>query len=406
MPVSVGAGGPAPVTTPAPSSSTPPAAPSPQPRQPPSGPVTTWSGQSSFTPSPTGVTGSASGQVRRQQSLGSASGGSLPPQSNVGGPQIAQAQGPSFQAGGALFERQGSHRIGPNTTISGNFEAGSARASGQANATLTAQGLNVNANLNVAANIAAGGAQLEHRIPFTFNGQQYEARVTLSADGAVGINGNLSFNLNLGANGANVSFDANGFAGAQANLGARLQLFRNGEEVASVHAGATGTAGVEGSAQLQAGFHNGQLAFNARASAAFGLGGGAQIRGTVNTAQAANVLRDGANWALNEGATQAAQLGQNVVHTLQAGATAFQNQAQSLLQQAGQTAQTVIDHRQQIQNGIASTVPGGQQAVNLADNAATLVQQAHQQAHPIVQVVTQPAATVAGWYNWLRGRRN
>src|SRR6185436_12844443 len=182
----------------------------------------------------------------------------------------------------------------------------------------------------------------------------------------------------------------NGFAGVQANLGAQLQLFRNGQEVASVTAGATGTAGVEGSAQFQAGFHNGQLAFNARASAAFGLGGGASIRGSVNTAQAANVLRDGANWALNEGAQQAAQLGQNVAQTLQAGATAFQNQAQSLLQQAGQTAQTVIDHRQQIQNVVAGTVPGGQQAVQLADNAAALahqVQQQAQQVHPVLGAI-------------------
>lgn len=410
MPSPVQAGGAAPVAPRPPAVNGPTAPPQSQPPpSPPSGGAAgAWQGQSSFTPSvsPGQVGGTATASAQRTTPLGSAQAGTLPQQQNVGGTPLAQGSLGSFQAGGALASASGSRQIGPNTTISGNIEAGSARASGQANASLTNQGLNVHAQLDVQANIAAGGGQLEHRIPFTFNGQNYEARVTLSANGAIGANGSLSFDLNLGTNGPNVSFNANGFAGAQANIGAQLQLFRNGEEVATVNAGATGTAGVQGQAQLQAGFHNGRLSFNASASAALGLGGGVQLSGSVNTNQAAAALGDAAQWALTEGAQQAAQLGQQTVQHLQQAATAFQQQAASLVQQAGQTAQAVVDNRHTIQNAAATAIPGAPLALQGGDILANTAQNLHQQVQqtsPLLGVITAPAAGAASLYNWLRG---
>jgi hypothetical protein len=206
---------------------------------------------------------------------------------------------------GSAYETSGSTTVG-GAQLDGYVQGGSFQFNGTGNASVGADGIDVNLSVDVRATAVEAGGSATQTFTVDVGGEQIEVTVDLSAEGVVGADGQINLNIHIGTDGnVSVSAGAEGFAGAQATLTGSVTVTHEGNELASGSVSVSGTAGVAGDAHANIELNDGGLEFDVGAEAAVVGGFGVDVSGNINGGNTAKFLLEvvqgfadqGVDWA-------------------------------------------------------------------------------------------------------------
>jgi len=193
-------------------------------------------------------------------------------------PNVTIAEGGVEQSYSAGAPAQENTFETPAGTVNTTVQGPSVNLDASANVSVGSNGIDVDLNLTVDANLISAGANLERTFTFDVNGEEVSVTVDLGAEGAIGVNGELNLHLHIGPDGVQLSGGAEGFAGAQGTLSGGIDVAVNGNEIMSSDASITIGAGVGAGAEFEIGADG----FHASAYAMAGVGVGFEVNGNVN----------------------------------------------------------------------------------------------------------------------------
>lgn len=161
-------------------------------------------------------------------------------------------------------------------------------------ASVSKEGIEVKAEVQIDATVAEAGASGEVKVPVNLpGGERIEVTVKLGADAKIGATGTLNLDIKVGLDGEiDAKVSGSGFVGATGTLSGEVTIEHNGDFVASGKVSLTGAAGAGASGEAGVKTSGDQITFYAKGDAVGGFGGGISFEGSVDVSAAANMVTD------------------------------------------------------------------------------------------------------------------
>lgn len=164
---------------------------------------------------------------------------------------------------------------------------------GQAEASVSRSGIDVELSLDVNATLLEAGANGRVRIPVEVSGETMIIEVDLQAEGVVGARGRLELDLHIGTNGrVSIHAGGEGFAGARAGLTGSVSVEHEGRKVVSGSLEVSASAGVAASGTLDIDLSRSGVEFQVGGELTGGVGFGVETRGSVDAGNVARLLTE------------------------------------------------------------------------------------------------------------------
>ncbi len=195
---------------------------------------------------------------------------------------LFEADAFNVERGGTKWAER-SKELPGGVKLEGSVEGPKFTMTGGASGSISTKGLDVDVNLKIDANLVSASGSVSKEFKFQVNGEEVKLKLDLSANGNVGINGELNLKLRVGTDGTlSVQLNGEGFAGARGELSGNIELSVNNQEIAKGTLSVGASIGAGAGAYAEGGYKDGQLKFRAGAYASVGAGIGTDVSGTVN----------------------------------------------------------------------------------------------------------------------------